>query len=129
MGTYKGGSPTFRSVSENLESMKSKYMYKNGLFGVRGQGKSNNIRNIVSSDPEKTAKAFYDNFGYGGIEEPLYYKDGSFKGYEVRMADGTIINWRQKSGSKDKSPAVDISVELSNDHGNLRTQKIHFVKE
>ena len=28
-----------------------------------------------------------------------------------------------------KSPAVDISVELSNDHGNLRTQKIHFVKE
>ena len=45
------------------------------------------------------------------------------------MEDGTIINWRIVSSSADKSPAVDIDVQFSNDHGDLVTQKIHFVSE
>lgn len=44
------------------------------------------------------------------------------------MSDGTIINWRPVSSS-DGTPAVDIDVQYSDEHGNLVTQRIHFVKE
>ena len=44
------------------------------------------------------------------------------------MADGSTMNWRKVSSSADKSPAVDIDIERSNDHGELVAQKIHFTK-
>ena len=128
MGTgYKGNADHYHRVAENLDTLKAEYGFHNGLFGVRGQGKSENIRNIASDDPQKTAKEFYDKLAYGGIEEPLLYRDGTVKGFQTKMADGTIINWRAVSSSPDKSPAVDIDVQYSDEHGVLVQQKIHFV--
>jgi len=128
MGTsYKGGADYYHNVSENLGNMKDKYSYKNGFFGEKGDSKDSSIRHIYSDDPSETAKEFYDDLAYGGVEKTLYYKDGSVKGYQTHMADGTIINWRKVSSS-DGSPAVDIDVQYSNEHGDIVTQKIHFVK-
>ncbi len=129
MGTdYKGGSPTFRKVSDNLQSLKEKYKYNNGKFGEPGQSKDSSIRNIISDNPTETAKQFYDDLTYGGIESNLMYKDGTIKGKHTQMADGTTVNYRYVSSSSDKSPAVDIDVQFSNSHGTLITQKIHFIK-
>ena len=77
---------------------------------------------------EGEAKTAADRLTYGGIEKTLYYKDGTEKGKRVTMADGSTMNWRKVSSSADKSPAVDIDIERSNDHGELVTQKIHFTK-
>ncbi len=44
------------------------------------------------------------------------------------MADGTRINWQPVSSFADGSPAVDIDIQFSDDHGDLKTQKIHFVR-
>ena len=125
---YKGGADHFHSVSENIGTLKAKYGYENGYFGEPGQGKSSSVRNIASEDPSSTAHSFYDELTYGGLEEPLYGKDGSVKGMFTEMADGTRINWRPVSSSPDKSPAVDIDIQYSDDHGDLKTQKIHFVR-
>ncbi len=128
MGTcYKGNANHYHKITENLPSMKEKYNYHNGLFGESGQSKSRHIRNIASNDPNQTVQSFYDNLAHGGIEKPLYYKDGTIKGYQTTMADGTTINWRKVSSSRDDSPAVDIDVQYSDDHGKLVAQKIHFV--
>lgn len=128
MGTsYKGGATHYHTIAENILLVASVYKYKNGLFGERGQGGTSEIRIIVSEDPKATAKDFYDRFTYGGIEKNLYYKDGTLKGKRATLADGSTMNWRKVSSSADKSPAVDIDVERSNDHGDLVTQKIHFI--
>ena len=126
---FKGGASHYHKILENLPKLKEKYPYNNGLFGERGQGGTNNIRNIKSDNPLETAKQFYDDIAYGGIEKTLYYKDGTVKGWQTKMSDGTIINWRPLSSSDDGSPSVDIDVQYSNEHGDLITQKIHFVKE
>lgn len=129
MGTcYKGGADHYHKVTENIGSLATTYKYYDGLFGDRGQGGSSVIRNIASDDPQATAKDFFDRLTYGGIEKTLYYKDGTEKGKRVTMADGSTMNWRKVSSSADKSPAVDIDIERSNDHGELVTQKIHFTK-
>ena len=128
MGTYKGGADHYHSISENISAVTRDYPLSNGLFGKRGDSKNSRIRNIVSDDPQKTAKDFYDKLGHGGIESKLYYKGGSEKGLQVKMSDGSILNWRPISSSSDGSPAVDISVETSNSHGEIVTQKIHFIR-
>ena len=128
MGTYKGGADHYHSISENIPIVIKDYPLFNGLFGELGEGRSLAIRNIKSDDPQATAKDFYDKLGHGGIESKLYYKDGSVKGLRVKMADGSVLNWRPVSSSPDKSPAVDISVETIDNHGNIVTQKIHFIK-
>lgn len=130
MGTgFKGNADHFHSVTENIGKMEELYDYHNGLFGERGQSRSETIRNIASDDPAKTAKEFYDTLAHGGIEKELLYPDGTLKGFQTIMADGTIINWRLVSSSSDKSPAVDIDVQYSDESGNLISQKIHFVQE
>lgn len=129
MGTsYKGGASYYHRITENIASVASRYNYQDGLFGVRGQGGTNTIRNIASDDPQTSAKDFFDHLAYGGIETILYYKDGTEKGRRVTMADGSTLNWRIVSSSADKSPAVDIDIKRSNDHGQLVSQKIHFTK-
>ena len=130
MGTgFKGGADHYHSVSENLGKLQDKYDPDgDGLFGDRGRGGSATIRNIASDDPAQTAKDFYDTLAYGGIEKILTYPDGNPKGFQTIMSDGTIINYRPVSSS-DGTPAVDIDVQYSDEHGNLVTQKIHFVKE
>lgn len=124
MGTgYKGNSPTFRSVGENIESVSSKYHYHEGRFGVRGS-KKNKVRHIASEKPLETAKDFYDKLAYGGKED-IYEKE---KMKITRMADGTVITYRETSTS-DGTPVVEINIDNSGNCGGVKSQKIHFIEE
>ena len=127
IGTYKGNASHYHRLSENIASVASEFGLHNGFFGTRGIGGSASIRNIESDDPEATAKEFYDKLAHGGIENPLYKKDGSPNGFQTKMADGSIINWRPSSSS-DGSPAVDIFVTTIDENGSIKTQKIHFIR-
>ncbi len=49
------------------------------------------------------------------------------KGVYTKMKDGSILSYRQISTS-DGSPAVEINIRGSTDHGTVKYQKIHFVK-
>ena len=102
--------------------MYSRYKYNDGYFGDKGQG-TNFVRRIMSSDPVSTAKDFYDRATYGGIERKL----NNGKGVFAKMRDGSILSFREVSSS-DGSPAVDINIKKSNDHGGIKYQKIHFTK-
>lgn len=127
MGTYKGGTNHHHSVKENLDSLSSKFDYNNGFFGTPGNNNSKSVRHIASEDPSATAKEFYDTAAHGGIEQTIYAKDGTVKGFKCDMADGTVITWRNVSNS-DGSPAVDINIQKSNDAGGIKQQKIHFIR-
>ena len=81
------------------------------------------MRNIKSSNPAKSAKDFYDKVAHGGIEKQM----SNGKGVYTKMKDGSILSYREVSAS-DGSPAVEINIKQSNDHGEIKYQKIHFVK-
>ncbi|MBO4604233.1 MAG: hypothetical protein J5657_02895, partial [Clostridiales bacterium] len=83
---------------------------------------------IKSDNPSVTAKDFYDRIAHGGIENEIIDRNGNIKGAKTKMADGTIVTWREISNS-DGSPAVDINIKKSTDSGGLKFQKIHFVKK
>ena len=119
---YKGDTGHHHSITENLSLLKSDYKYQNGYFGDPGQGRSF-VRNIKSSNPAKSAKDFYDKVAHGGIEKQM----SNGKGVYTKMKDGSILSYRAVSTS-DGSPAVEINIKQSNDHGEIKYQKIHFVK-
>ena len=124
---YKGGADHYHSIGENASNLSKDYPLSSGYFGTKGDSKDNSIRHIESSDPATTAKEFYDTAAHGGIEQHIYDKNGNVKGATTKMADGTIITWREVSNS-DGSPAVDINIKYSSDSGGLNGQKIHFVR-
>lgn len=126
--SYKGGGFHYHSVSQNLPAMKKDYPIHNGYFGTKGNSKDDSVRHIKSSDPSATAKDFYSRISKGGVERDIVDKNGNIKGKTTKMADGTVITWREISSS-DGSPAVDINIKKSTDSGGLKIQKIHFVKE
>lgn len=131
MGTsYKGDSPTFRSIGENVASLKKDYTFSDGYFGKKGESSTNSrVRNIESADPHTTAKEFYDKASYGGIESSIYNKKTeAVIGKKTKLADGSIVSWRDVSSS-DGSPTVEINIEHSTSNGGVKQQKIHFVKE
>ncbi len=131
MGTsYKGNAPTFRSIGENVATLKDNYLFSDGYLGKKGASSSNShVRNITSADPNATAKNFYDKAAYGGIENDIYNKKtGAIIGHKTNLADGSIISWRSISSS-DGSPVVEINIEKSTSNGGVKQQKIHFVKE
>ena len=131
MGTsYKGNSPTFRSIGENVAAVKRYYPFSDGYFGRKGESSTNSrVRNIESADPNATAKEFYNKIAYGGIESDIYNKKtGEVIGQKTKLADGSIISWRDISFS-DGTPAVEINIEQSTSNGGVKQQKIHFVKE
>ena len=119
---YKGNTGHYHSISENLDILKSNYLYNNGYFGEKGQGRSF-VRNMAAPDPIKTAKDFYDKAAYGGIERIMENGKGSY----TKMSDGTILSFRQISSS-DGSPAVEINIKNSSNHNELKYQKIHFIR-
>ena len=119
---YKCDTGHHHSITENLGSLTAKYDYSNGYFGEQGKGRSF-VRNISSDDPANTAKDFYDTAAHGGIEGAMY----NGKGYVTKMKDGTILSYREVSSS-DGSPTVEINIRQSDDHGDIKYQKIHFVK-
>ncbi len=119
---YKGDTGHHHSITENLSSLTSNYDYHNGYFGTRGKG-NGRVRNIVSENPVKTAKDFYDKAAHGGIERQM----NNGKGVYTKMKDGSILSFREVSAS-DGSPAVEINIRNSTEHGDIKYQKIHFVK-
>ena len=119
---YKEDIGHYHSISENLPDLTSKYKYSNGYFGDSGKGRSF-VRNIVSEDPIATSKDFYDKAARGGIEK----ERSNGKGYYTKMKDGSILSYREKS-STDGSPVVEINIKSSNEHGDIKYQKIHFVR-
>ncbi len=104
MGTgYKGNTDHHYRFSENIPSLMEKYSLTNGYFGTSGPSSDFSVRNISSDNPDSTALDFYDTATHGGIEQKLYYKDGTDKGRITKLVDGTIIAWRPVSGSEDGS--------------------------
>ena len=47
----------------------------------------------------------------------------------TEMADGTVVTYREVSGSADKSPVAEINIRDSKDPGGVKGQKIHFIKK
>lgn len=119
---YKGDTGHHHSLSENLSDLTSNYQCRNGYFGDPGQGRSF-VRNISSDNPLNTAQDFYGKASYGGLEKHM----NSGKGLYTKMADGSILSFREVSSS-DGTPAVEINIRSSRDHGNIKYQKIHFTK-
>lgn len=125
MGTgFKGYAKYFRSIGQNVLPASLKFEYRNGRFGVCSPSTGNKTRNILSSNPLKTATEFYNIIAYGGIENTYY--NGKMR--ITHMADGSIITWRSVSSS-DGSPVVEINIKKSSHSGGLKEQKIHFEKE
>ena len=83
---------------------------------------TSNTTTAISAYRVRTAKEFYDAIALGGREEKL----ANGKGLNTRLADGTVITWREVSSS-DGTPAIDINISQSNDSGGIKRQKIHFV--
>ncbi len=124
MGTrYKGGSPTFRTISENAEAIKadSKYHFSDGFFGPSHKG-SKDSHDLYFDNPIEESKAFYDRLCYGGIEQQL--GPGHWL---TKMKDGTYVDYRMITSSKG-SPAVHINVKNSLDSGGIKYHKVHFSK-
>lgn len=119
---YKGDTSYYHSISDNIQTVAANYEYHNGYFGEPSPDSKSKNRNIMSGNPSKTAKAFYDAIALGGREERL----ANGKGFNTRLADGTVITWREVSSS-DGTPAIDINVSRSNDSGGVKRQKIHFI--
>jgi len=124
MGTgYKGGSKIYRSVGQNVLLVSKKYGFAGGHFGDKSPHGGNSTRNIASTDNISTAHDFYDKIAYGGIEKRV---NGNMR--ITRMNDGTVITMREVSHS-DGTPVIDINIKSSSHNGNVKNQKIHFVKE
>ena len=118
---YKGDTGDHHSITENLPSLKSDYKYQDGYFGEPGHGRFF-VREISSEDPLKTARELYDKAAHGGIEKEM----SNGKGVYTKMKDGSILSFREVTSSEG-SPAVEINIKQSNDHGDIKYQKIHFV--
>lgn len=125
MGTgYKGNSKIYRSIGQNVLITANSYKYSNGYFGNNSPSTGNKTRNIASIDNLSTAIDFYNKIAFGGTEKT--YDNGNRK--ITQMSDGAIITWRKISVS-DKTPVVEINILGSSHTGEVKHQKIHFVKE
>ncbi len=124
MGTYKGGSPTYRALQENYDKIKESYPVNNGYIGNVGLSGNSHKREIITEDPAGEAQKLYDKIAYGGIESDL----PNGKGKKTVMKDGSIITFRLITSTKG-SPAVDINIDHSTTSNSFKTQRIHFTKE
>ena len=124
-GTH-GSDDNHRNFADNLPELTKKYpLSPGGYFGTKGHGEA---RHIVSDDPLKTAMDFYSKATKGAkIKKPLGNDNPNSKPraeYAI-MKDNSRIQIRPISHSSDGSPAVDICIVRT---GNVKKQKIHFVK-
>lgn len=118
---YNGGRKPFHPISKNLPLATKCFKYKNGYFGE--EGNNHRVRIIYSHNPIKEAIKLYKILSEGGQKYPIKGGDGEV----ARMDDGTFITFRKYTTS-DNNPAIDININNSNDHKNLKRQKIHFEK-
>ena len=120
--SYKGGTPSYHRINDNISNLKNSFKFNNGYFGNKGS--SNRVRVIYGSNPKSIGKEFYDKIAFGGIEKDL----SNGKGKVTYMADGSIITFRSITKS-DNYPGVSINISRSTDSGGIKQQKIHFGKE
>ena len=122
MGTgFKGNSPTYRTIGENISDVSKNYNFSKGYFGENSPHGKEPTRNISSDDALKTAKDFYHKASAGGEETQM----NNGKGVTAKFPDGSRVSFRETSSS-DGSPAVEVTITHP---GTAKTQKIHFVKE
>lgn len=119
MGTYyKGATPTYHTISDNVATTSKKYDYNNGYFGEQGKSSMKKNRQIKCVNPTKESTKFYDSIANGGIEEPL----SNGRGLITKLRDGTIITYR-KITSTAGSPAVEINIKNSTGSNGVKSQK------
>ena len=124
-GPYKGGSPIYRSLRDNIQELSKVYpISEDGYFSKVGKANEDEIRQIDGDDVMLTARRFYEALAYGGIEKDL----PNGKGVSTTLKDKTIVVYREITSTLG-SPAVDINVNDSNDNCGLKYQKIHFEKK
>lgn len=116
-------------MARNLRNATSKYHITNGWFGEPQKCKSSprrHVRQIFTANPIGEANNFYGILARGGKEKTLE-EDGKAKGVQTDFPDGSLVNKRAETSSKD-SPAVEF--RLSKVHKNYKPhQKLHFVKK
>lgn len=123
MGSGSGGLALAggRRFSDNLSDLVARFpLNAKGYFGNTGKGRGH-TRNIESDNPARTAA----EFAQIASRSPVTIKAIADKGMVYTMRDGTVITHRYVSGSKDRSPAVELNVH---NVSGVRSQKIHFVK-
>lgn len=124
-GHTKGRKTTdTHSLMDNVHAMSDFYPLREGFFGKRSK-RGNVARLIASTDPLRTAHDFYNRITQGLKSTPL----PNGKGERATTPDGYTISIREVSSSPDHSPAIDIHIRKSTQPGEVKEQKIHFVKE
>lgn len=130
-GLYQNTYGANQFSKNNTPGFKRAFGYDKGLFGVKSLRKDagNDVRNIISSAPIRTAKYFYGTLSHGGKEEtrPISNRHGKGEMRISTMPDGTILTYRRYSSS-DGSPVVEINIKRSTNSGGVVSQKIHFIK-
>ena len=116
---FKGGSIQYRTIRDNLSNLPKKFELKKGYFGTVGSDYY--IREIYSDNPFIDAEELYEHLTYGSTKEKLPNGTSTL----AKLADGTIIVYRNTTKSLNY-PAIDINITRSNEHGELKNQKIHF---
>jgi hypothetical protein len=124
MGGGRGGGYSDSSseqVASNFRSLETRFgPPSSGRYGTPGSSKS--VRRISSTDPDATAKEFFDIASRGGKVTEI--KPGV---YRAKFKNGTYITYR-KSSKSDGSPAITINPGEKSQHS-IRPHKIHFVED
>lgn len=110
---------TMNHFQTNIDSLATKYPYKNGKFGNEGK----NCQVINTDTPIKTSNDFFNELTGGMDVEPL----GNGKGWRAQSEDGTTITYRPVT-STPNSPAIDINTKKAKAPP-IKGQKIHFETE
>jgi hypothetical protein len=123
MGAGTGGglynsAPTLQA---NMQKFANKYGLNShsGMFGVKGTGSA---RVILSHDPAKTAKAFFQDLSSGGKTTAIIGGvNQSSKGHKVTVfIDGSSLYYRPVS----KSGSPSVNIQTPGPRG--KNYKIHF---
>ena len=124
MGSGSGGTTALaggRRFSDNLADLVARFpLNSKGYFGSKGEGRRH-TRNIESTNPARTAA----EFAQIASRNPVRIGTIGDTGMVYTMRDGTVVTHRYVSGSKDRSPVVELNVH---NVSGVKSQKIHFVK-
>lgn len=119
---YVGRKQQYRSLEDNVNSIKTSYSLSDGFFGVKG--KSRRVREIHSRNHEKVAKDFFNTIAKGGILDLKTIPGGVVS----RLKDGSVVSLRKITSSLN-SPAVEIRFRSLDSKYGIKDQKIHFVQD
>lgn len=119
---YVGRKQQYRSLEDNVSSIKSSYPLTDGYFGTKGSARR--VREIHSKNHEAVAKDFFNKIARGGILDLKTLPGGVVS----RLKDGSTISYRKVTSSPN-SPAVEIRFRSAGSKYGIKDQKIHFVQD